>query len=163
MRRLSLAANYLLATNQDTPALLNKLTDALLRGYQRELTYMRSDKGFSAFGESDAESSLWLSAFVLRSFAQSTAFITIDPQVLEGTAGYIAGLQEQNGSWKVHGRVIHTDMKGGAANSDLTRTAHVTPRSPQAPPPPTTHVRSSPALRFRCAGALLRSFRVRLG
>ena len=39
-------------------------------GYQRELNYRHSDGSFSAFGESDGDGSTWLTAFVLKVFAQ---------------------------------------------------------------------------------------------
>ena len=99
----------------------------MLAGYQRELTYRRSDNGFSAFGNSDPESSMWLSAFVLRSFAQANGFVYVDPVVLVTTASWIVGLQDETaGTFPTYGRVIHTDMKGGAAGSALTLTSYVT-------------------------------------
>ena len=41
-------------------------------GYQRELNYRHSDGSFSAFGEMShmSEGSTWLTAFVLKVFAQ---------------------------------------------------------------------------------------------
>ena len=55
-------------------------------GYQRELIYRRGDGSFSAFGESDADGSLWLTAFVMKSFAQADGLIYIDEAVLRDAA-----------------------------------------------------------------------------
>ena len=39
-------------------------------GYQRELNYKHDDGSFSAFGPRDGAGSTWLTAFVLKVFAQ---------------------------------------------------------------------------------------------
>lgn len=46
-------------------------------GYQRELRYRHDDGSFSAFGNSDASGSTWLTAFVLKSFAQARQYIQV--------------------------------------------------------------------------------------
>lgn len=117
---------YLDATGGLTSKLKADTDKYMTTGYQRELTYRRSDNGFSAFGDSDPDSSMWLSAFVLRSFAQADEYVYVDPSVLTTTAAWIVGLQQNNGVFPTYGRVIHTDMKGGAAGSELTLTAYVT-------------------------------------
>ena len=117
---------YLDATGGLTKKLEADTDKYMTTGYQRELTYRRSDNGFSAFGDSDAESSMWLSAFVLRSFAQADTYVYVDPQVLMTTSAWILSKQQDNGVFPTFGRVIHTDMKGGAAGSELTLTAYVT-------------------------------------
>jgi hypothetical protein len=59
-----------------------KLDNFSLTGYQRQLTYRHSDGSFSAFGPSTAKESggTWLTAFVLRSFADTykTGHIAMD-------------------------------------------------------------------------------------
>jgi len=40
-------------------------------GYQRELTYQRNDGSFSAFGKRDPSGSMWLTAFVAKSFQKA--------------------------------------------------------------------------------------------
>jgi hypothetical protein len=69
---------------------------------------------------------MWLSAFTLRSFAQAKGYVYVDPAVLTSTAVWIVSLQQIDGVFPTHGRVIHTDMKGGAAGSELALTAYVT-------------------------------------
>ncbi|ROT61348.1 alpha2 macroglobulin isoform 3 [Penaeus vannamei] len=55
-------------------------TEKLLRfmrtGYQRELLYRRTNGSFSAFGNADDSGSTWLTAFVLKSFAQADPYIS---------------------------------------------------------------------------------------
>ena len=58
----------------------------MLTGYQRELTYRRDDGCFSAFGQQRREGSLWLTAFVLKTFAQAKDLIFIDDAVLSRRA-----------------------------------------------------------------------------
>ena len=117
---------YLVATGGLTSKLEADTDKYMTTGYQRELTYRRRDNGFSAFGDSDPESSMWLSAFVLRSFALADTYVYIDPQILSTTAAWIISLQKETGIFPTYGRVIHADMKGGAAGSELTLTAYVT-------------------------------------
>ena len=47
-------------------------------GYERELTYRRHDGSISPFGDSDYDRSLWLTAFVLKSFAQANGLVYIE-------------------------------------------------------------------------------------
>jgi CD109 antigen len=66
---------YLQESGQVKPEIMAKAEKLMITGYQRELTYRRSDGSFSAFGESDDQGSLWLTAFVLKSFAQARDLI----------------------------------------------------------------------------------------
>ena len=69
---------YLKESGQLKPEIMAKAEKLMLTGYQRELTYRRSDGSFSAFGQSDKEGSLWLTAFVLKCFSQARDLIYID-------------------------------------------------------------------------------------
>ena len=64
-----------------------KAEHLMLVGYQREMTYQRQDGSFSAFGDNDKEGSLWLTAFVLKTFAEAQDLMYIDPAVLERCVG----------------------------------------------------------------------------
>ena len=64
-------ARYLKETGQLKPEVMAKAEMLMLTGYQRELTYRRTDGSFSAFGQRDKSGSLWLTAFVLKTFAQA--------------------------------------------------------------------------------------------
>ena len=108
---------YLKATGQQNPELQAKALTYITTGYQRELTFMHSDGSFSAFGESDPEGSLWLSAFVLSQFSGARDITTIDENVLRDTADWIGSHQKADGSWESVGFVIHQDMMGGLSGT----------------------------------------------
>jgi CD109 antigen len=90
-----------------------KAEKLMITGYQRELTYRRSDGSFSAFGQSDDEGSLWLTAFVLKSFAEATDLIFIDEAVLDEARDWITGHQNSDGSFDPVGFVHHQEILGG--------------------------------------------------
>ncbi|CAJ0594163.1 unnamed protein product [Cylicocyclus nassatus] len=116
---------YLKATNRAEPAIEGKAVKFMEAGYQRELTYRRSDNSFSAFGESDKFGSTWLTAFVVRSFAQARSYIFVDPTVLTKSIAFLNGQQMETGAFAEHGEVHHKDMQGGASEGGLGLTAYV--------------------------------------
>ena len=79
-------ARYLLETGQSKPEIMAKAERLMMTGYQRQLTYRRADGSFSAFGEQDESGSLWLTAFVLKTFAQADGLIYMDDAVLSDAA-----------------------------------------------------------------------------
>ena len=115
---------YLKETDQLKPEIMAKAEHLMLVGYQRELTYMRNDGSFSAFGNDDAEGSLWLTAFVLKTFAESREIIYIDPEVLERAAAWIGQHQRADGSFENVGFLHHQELLGGLQGRDAL-TAYV--------------------------------------
>ncbi len=116
---------YLNATGQLTPEVRAKAEHFITVGYQRELTFRHQDGAFSAFGESDAEGSLWLTSFVLGTFSGAREVTTIDETILADAAGWIAAHQLADGSWEPVGFVCHSDMLGGVQGT-YALTAFVT-------------------------------------
>jgi CD109 antigen len=106
-------AKYLRESGQLKPEIMAKAEKLMITGYQRELTYRRSDGSFSAFGENDEEGSLWLTAFVLKSFSQAEDLIFIDESVLEKAKAWIIKHQNGDGSFDPVGFVHHQEMMGG--------------------------------------------------
>uniref|UniRef100_A0A2K5D6R1 C3 and PZP like alpha-2-macroglobulin domain containing 8 n=1 Tax=Aotus nancymaae TaxID=37293 RepID=A0A2K5D6R1_AOTNA len=104
---------YLQKTQQLSPEVERETTDYLVQGYQRQLTYKRQDGSYSAFGERDASGSMWLTAFVLKSFAQARSFIFVDPRELAAAKGWIIQQQRADGSFPAVGRVLNKDIQGG--------------------------------------------------
>jgi len=115
---------YLKETRQLKPEIQAKAEMLLITGYQRQLTYRHSDGSFSAFGEQDETGSLWLTAFVLKSFSQAKDLTYIDEMVLEEAADWITSHQQADGSFESVGFICHTDMMGGVQGKD-TLTAFV--------------------------------------
>jgi CD109 antigen len=104
---------YLQSSGQLKPEIMAKAEKLMLTGYQRELTYRRNDGSFSAFGQSDKEGSLWLTAFVLKCFSEAKGLIYIDDQILESARAWIVSHQNADGSFDAVGFVHHADMLGG--------------------------------------------------
>ncbi len=115
---------YLQGTRQLKPEIQAKAEMLLITGYQRELTYRHNDGSFSAFGEQDESGSLWLTAFVMKTFAQAKDLTFIDEAILSEAAAWITSHQQSDGSFEAVGFVHHQDMMGGVAGKD-TLTAYV--------------------------------------
>ncbi|XP_043935614.1 alpha-2-macroglobulin-like protein 1 [Protopterus annectens] len=116
--------NYLKKTNRLTSAIKTEGTSFLQSGYQTELIYKRSDCSFSAFGNSDAEGSLWLTAFVTSEFGKAQDFIFIDTNVIVCAIQWLSQHQLKSGCFKNSGKLFHTSMKGGV-NDDISLSAYV--------------------------------------
>ncbi|XP_036271779.1 C3 and PZP-like alpha-2-macroglobulin domain-containing protein 8 [Pipistrellus kuhlii] len=115
---------YLQKTRQLSPEVERETTDYLVQGYQRQLTYRRRDGSYSAFGERDASGSMWLTAFVLKSFAQARSFIFIDPRELAAAKGWIVRQQQADGSFPAVGSILNKDIQGGV-HGTVPLTAYV--------------------------------------
>ncbi|KAM8924712.1 alpha-2-macroglobulin-like protein 1 [Pelodytes ibericus] len=116
---------YLEATLQLKPDLRAKAMTYLQSGYQRELTYKHNDGSFSAFGETDGDGSSWLTAFVVKCFAQARAYIFIDDNVINNAVEWLGSLQQAGGCFVTRGTLIHTLMKGGVED-DVSLSAYIT-------------------------------------
>ncbi len=115
---------YLQESGQVKPEIMAKAEKLMITGYQRQLTYRRNDGSFSAFGQSDDEGSLWLTAFVLKSFAQARDLMYIDDSVLNEARTWIKGHQKQDGSFEAVGFIHHQEILGGMSGKDAL-TAYV--------------------------------------
>jgi CD109 antigen len=104
---------YLKESGQLKPEIMAKAEKLMITGYQRELTYQRSDGSFSAFGDNDEQGSLFLTAFVLKCFSQAKDLIYIDDSVLSQAEKWITDHQNADGSFDSVGFVAHQDMMGG--------------------------------------------------
>lgn len=116
--------DYLKRANRLSPSVQGKALRNLEDGYQRELTYKRDDNSFSAFGNTDKSGSTWLTAFVLKSFAQAAPYTVIDPKVLENATTWLVGRQQGDGSFDEPGEIIYKPMQSGAG-SGAALTAYV--------------------------------------
>ncbi|XP_056385041.1 alpha-2-macroglobulin-like protein 1 isoform X2 [Hyla sarda] len=112
---------YLKTSDQLNPTVLAKGKDMLEKGYTRQLMYKREDGSYSAFGNSDPEGSVWLTAFVLKSFKQAKDIVFIDEEVISQGMNWLKKQQKPDGCFKTKGRVLHNGMKGGVDDvSSLT-------------------------------------------
>ena len=138
---------YLKETDQLKPEIMAKAEHLMLVGYQREMTYQRRDGSFSAFGDSDAEGSLWLTAFVLKTFAESQEIIYVDPAVLEAAAYWIAEHQLSDGSFENVGFLHHQELLGGLHGRDAL-TAYVAIALLEAGPSVGASYGAQPAIQY---------------
>ena len=104
---------YLEESGQLKPEIMAKAEKLMITGYQRQLTYRHKDGSFSAFGESDEEGSLFLTAFVLKSFSQATDLIYIDDSILDEAEDWITAHQNADGSFDPVGFICHQEIMGG--------------------------------------------------
>nr|AGJ71756.1 macroglobulin [Palaemon carinicauda] len=115
---LNLAPNifimqYLEATKQNVPEVMEKLMRYMKTGYQRQLLYMRHDGSFSAFGNADDSGSTWLTAFVLKSFALSRQYILVDQNKMNKTSKWLRKQQRPDGCFQSVGTTFSKAMRGG--------------------------------------------------
>jgi CD109 antigen len=109
---------YLRDSGQLKPETMAKAEKLMITGYQRELTYRRTDGSFSAFGMSDESGSLWLTAFVLKCFSEAKDIIYIDDSILSSATNWVTSHQNSDGSFDQVGFVHHQEMLGGLQGKD---------------------------------------------
>jgi CD109 antigen len=109
---------YLQSSGQLKPEIMAKAEKLMITGYQRELTYRRTDGSFSAFGMNDESGSLWLTAFVLKCFSEAKDLMYIDDSVLKAATQWITSHQNADGSFDQVGFVHHQEMLGGLKGKD---------------------------------------------
>lgn len=118
-------SKYLKLTRQAKPKIEKMAHNMMLVGYQRELTYIHQDGSFSAFGESDGQGSMWLTGFVLKTFAQARELIHIDPRVLKDATAWIKKHMTPEGRFPQVGQVIHTSDLMGGSKGDVANSAFI--------------------------------------
>ncbi|XP_076796618.1 murinoglobulin-1-like isoform X2 [Arvicanthis niloticus] len=118
---------YLNETQQLTQKIKSKALGFLRVGYQRELNYKHQDGSYSAFGDQSGQSqgNTWLTAFVLKSFAQARAFIFIDESHINQAFTWLSQQQKDNGCFRSSGSLLNNDLKGGV-DDEMTLSAYIT-------------------------------------
>ncbi|XP_067933198.1 alpha-2-macroglobulin-like protein 1 [Watersipora subatra] len=77
------------------------------------MNYRHDDGSYSAFGPGREEGSIWLTAFVVKCFAQASAYIYIDPRLQQESIEYFESKQNSNGCFPQVGLVHSKYMQGG--------------------------------------------------
>ena len=90
---------------------LDEFNLSICAGYQRELTYRHDDGSYSAFGKNDREGSLWLTAFVVKSFAAASRYLYIDEKELKTSVNWLISKQQPNGCFPTIGTLLNQDLK----------------------------------------------------
>ncbi|KAL8602917.1 hypothetical protein ACOMHN_062612 [Nucella lapillus] len=124
------AMSYLVSVGETTTKFNTTAKKFMTEGYNRETQMYRfkDTGGYSAFGVSDGNASTWLTAFVVRSFAQAKPYIpsVVDEDVLKMDMTFLLSNQRPDGTFGENGRVIHDEMKGGTGAEDGALSVYVT-------------------------------------
>ncbi|XP_010573752.1 PREDICTED: ovostatin-like [Haliaeetus leucocephalus] len=118
------ALDYLNKTGQLTEEIRIKGTGYLSTGYQKQLSYKHQDGSYSSFGRRDREGSVWLTAFVYKSFAQAKRYIYIDDNVQSQTLIWLASKQKSDGCFENAGSHFNNALKG-EEGGEYSLTAYV--------------------------------------
>ncbi len=118
-----LALDYMKRTKKLTPEVHAKAEGYIANGYQRLLTFEVPGGGFSWFGQSPANKIL--TAYGLMEFSDMAKVRDVDPRLISRTQQWLAGQQQEDGSWKPDTSFINEGATN-RYNSDLLRiTAYI--------------------------------------
>ncbi|CAB4021533.1 alpha-2-macroglobulin-like isoform X2, partial [Paramuricea clavata] len=118
--------DYLINTDQASQKIKDDAIYYMNSGYQRQLRYKRRRGSYSAFGNSDRQGSMMLTAFVVRSFARARKYIFVDEDDIKDSVRWFERKQNFNsGCFQNYGGLFDRSLQGGV-NSELTITAYVT-------------------------------------
>ncbi|XP_048809641.1 alpha-2-macroglobulin-like isoform X2 [Lagopus muta] len=118
--------DYLNKTGQLSEEVKSKAIGYLVSGYQRQMNYKHPDGSYSTFGPRYGQrGNTWLTAFVLKSFAQARPYIFIDEKHIQDALIWLSQNQKENGCFRSSGMLLNNAMKGGV-NDEVTLTAYIT-------------------------------------
>uniref|UniRef100_A0A8C9G877 Alpha-2-macroglobulin n=1 Tax=Pavo cristatus TaxID=9049 RepID=A0A8C9G877_PAVCR len=118
--------DYLNKTGQLSEEVKSKAIGYLVSGYQRQMNYKHPDGSYSTFGPRYGQvGNTWLTAFVLKCFAQARSHIFIDEKHIQDALIWLSQNQKENGCFRSSGMLLNNAMKGGV-NDEVTLTAYIT-------------------------------------
>lgn len=119
--------DYLNETQQLTQEFKDKAIDYLSMGYQRQLNYKHQDGSYSTFGDKPGgnSASTWLTAFVLKSFAQARKYIFIQEAHITQALLWLSHQQKDNGCFRNSGSLVNNAIKGGV-DDEVILSAYIT-------------------------------------
>lgn len=115
--------DYMYATQTIRDDLYSDLVSKLTRGYENQLAFRLPDNSFTVFR--DRKGSVFLTAFVAKSFAIARNYIDIDERVIDNALDWLVQTQQPDGRFVEIGDIIHVDMQGGLETSCFALTAYV--------------------------------------
>ncbi|XP_054858325.1 alpha-2-macroglobulin-like [Eublepharis macularius] len=117
--------DYLNKTEQLTEETRSKAIGYLVAGYQRQLNYKHPDGSYSTFGPHYNEpGNTWLTAFVLKSFAQARPYIFVEDKHITDAQTSLASRQKENGCFLRSGSLLNNAIKGGV-DDEVTLSAYI--------------------------------------
>ncbi|ETE62008.1 Murinoglobulin-2 [Ophiophagus hannah] len=128
---------YLNKTGQLTEEIKSKAIGYLEAGYQRQLNYKHHDGSYSAFGKPYLEEgNTWLTAFVLKCFAQARSIIFVEDKHINDAQNSLTRQQENDGCFRSAGSLFNNNLKGGV-DDQSTLSTYITISLLEVPLPPT--------------------------
>ncbi|XP_049540007.1 CD109 antigen-like [Anopheles darlingi] len=104
--------DYLYATKSNDSSATDQRVKQLLRtGYQNQLKYRKADGSFAVFTTS--KGSIFLTAFVGKSFHIASKYISVDENVVSKAFNWLATKQQPDGRFNEVGYIFSWDMQGG--------------------------------------------------
>lgn len=105
------AYDYLKAANRIKAEDDGRVLQYIRQGYEKMLTFRKTDGSFSVFPQ--CESSLWLTAFVLRNLCQARRHVMIDEGVITSGLSYMLTQQGQDGQFRDKFFLYEKKLLGG--------------------------------------------------
>ncbi|XP_062515624.1 CD109 antigen-like isoform X2 [Corticium candelabrum] len=118
-----LIKRYLTRVGQLSAELDAETTKVMELGYQRQLTYQRSNGSYASFEDPAAVSSTCLTAFVVRVLSQAMSQMYIDFDSITRSVCWLADMQRSDGSFVEPGHCSY--LSCGQLNMSVTLTAYV--------------------------------------
>ncbi|RMC07526.1 hypothetical protein DUI87_17000 [Hirundo rustica rustica] len=110
---------YLEKTRQLSPEIKDRATGFLRNGYQTQLLYRHRDGSYSFFGQKEGEGNTWLTAFVLKNFAQARKYIYVDDKNIQDALRWLELNQLPSGCFATKGNFFHSSLKGKLMQTTL--------------------------------------------
>ncbi|GAB6027826.1 C3 and PZP-like, alpha-2-macroglobulin domain containing 8 [Chamberlinius hualienensis] len=123
--------SYLQKTKQLTIGVKNQAIQRIKKGYSNELRWKLSDGSYECWGRKNIGGSVWLTAFVIKSFVAAKNLVYIDPNIISSGINFILKKQNRDGCFYENDqhKSHHKEIKGGIGqgeNSIYALTLYVT-------------------------------------
>ncbi|MEW6087108.1 MAG: alpha-2-macroglobulin family protein [bacterium] len=118
-----LILNYLRQTGQIKPEMEMKAEEYISLGCQRLISFEVKNGGFSWFGDEPANKIL--TAYGLMEFSDMAKVHEVDERIIERTARWLKGQQNQDGSWIPDKQYLHAEAWGGIQKNEILPTAYI--------------------------------------
>ncbi len=118
-----LALDYMKRSGKLTPEVHAKAEGFIANGYQRLLTFEVPGGGFSWFGQAPANKIL--TAYGLMEFGDMAKVHDVDPKLIQRTQQWLAGQQQEDGSWKPDTSFINEGATNRYNRDELRITGYI--------------------------------------
>jgi len=107
---------YLQGKGVSVPKIERRAKANIIKGWNRQQKYRHSNGGYSVWGPSDneeTEASMWLTSFVVKSFAKASKFVDIPENTMKQSIKFLMKNKDrETGCFNLLGYAIHSELKG---------------------------------------------------